>query len=96
MDQKVDLSGVDPGVGEGSVPRSKRQITVVEASIGSTKLAVPDEVVVQSPLMNPEVLDDPLGFEGPAVRTDGLKVVEDLLVGDSVIRQAGAGAQEGN
>jgi hypothetical protein len=57
---------------------------------------MPAEVVVQPPLVDAEVLDDPFGLERPAVRTDGSQVFENLLVGDPVVRQAGAGAQKGD
>jgi len=43
-----------------------------------------------------EVLDDPLGFEGPAVGADGTEILEDLLVGDSAVRQEGADAEQGD
>ena len=87
MDQDVDFGGVDPGVGEGGAPGSERQITVVEAAVGAAPLASPAEVVVQPPLMDAEVLDDPLGLERPTVRANGTEVLEDLLVGDPAVRQ---------
>jgi hypothetical protein len=46
--------------------------------------------------MDAEVPDDPLGFEGPVVGADGTQVFEDLLVGDSAVRQEGADAEQGD
>ena len=92
MHQHVDVRGVDPGVGERGTPRSQRQITVVEAAVGSAQLAPSAEVVVQPALTNAEVLDDPLGLERPAVRTNRAQVLQDLLVGDPPLRQVGADA----
>jgi hypothetical protein len=41
MDHEVDVGGVDPGVGEGGARRSKSQVTVVEAAVGSAPFAPP-------------------------------------------------------
>ena len=54
------------------------------------------KLVVQPALMDAKVLDDPLGLEASAVRANGTQVLQNLLVGDSVIRQIGADAYEGN
>ena len=96
MDHDVDVGGVESGVDEGGAPGSQRQISVVEAAVGPAPLAPPAELVVQAPLMDAEVLDDPLGLERSAVRANGAEVFEDLLVGDSVFGQVGADAHQGD
>ncbi len=90
MDQDVDVGGVDPGVVERGTPGSQCQITVEEAAVGAAPLASSAEVVVQPTLMDAEVFDDPLGLERPTVRANGTQVLEDLLVGDSAVRQVRA------
>ena len=68
-------------------PGPQRQIAVEDPAVGAAALAPPAELVVQPPLMDAEVFDDPLGLEGPAVRANGTKVLENLLVGDPAVRQ---------
>ena len=96
VDHDVDVGGVDAGVDEGGLPGSERQIPVVEAAVGPAPLVPPAELVVQPPLVDAEVLDDPLGLEGPAVRANGTEVLEDLLVGDPVLRQVRTDADQGD
>jgi hypothetical protein len=52
----------------------------------------PAELVVQSPLVNAEMSHNPLGLKGPSIRADRMQVFEDLLVGDSTVRQEGTDA----
>jgi hypothetical protein len=87
MDHDIDLGGLDPGVVEGGVRRSEREVAVEEAAIDPAPLVSPAELVVQPSLMDPKVLDDPLGLEKPPIGASGTKVLQDLLVRDSVVRQ---------
>jgi len=94
MDHDVDVGGVESGVGEGGAPGSQRQITIEEAAVGTAALAPSPELIIQPPLMDAEVPDDPLRFKGPAVRTNGTEVLEDLLVGDPAVGQVGTDAHQ--
>lgn len=96
MDHHVDLLGVQPRVDEGGAAGSERQVTIIESALGPAPLAPSAELVVQPPFIDAKVLDDPLGLEGPTVGASGMEVFEDLLVGDSAIRQVGADTDQGN
>ena len=65
MDENIDVGGVHSGVGDGGEARPERQITVEQAAVSAASLALSAEVVVQPPLMDAEVSDDPLGLQGP-------------------------------
>ena len=96
VDQDIHFGGVDLGVDESGAPGSERQVTVVQAALGPAPLASPAELIVQPPLMDAEVLDDPFGLQWPTVRANGTKVLEDLLVGDSVFGQVGTDPDQGD
>jgi len=76
---------VPAGAGEGGATRSGRQISVGKAAVGSAPRAPVAELVVQPPLIDAGVFDDPLRLEGPTVRASGTKVFEELPVRDSAI-----------
>ena len=69
-----------PGVYESSAACSKGQVSVVEATVDPAALSPTAELIVQTPLMDPEVFHDPLGLEGPAVGPHGMEVFKDLFV----------------
>jgi hypothetical protein len=96
MDQDIHFGGVDLGVDESSAPGSERQVAVVQAAFSPAALVAPAELIIQPALMNAEVLDDPFGLQWPTVRANGAKVLEDLLVGDSVFRQVGTDPDQGD
>ncbi len=87
MDQHVDVGGLDPGVVQRSTTGSQCQISVEKAAVRAALLASSAEVVVQPTLVDAEVFDDPSGLERPTVRTNGTQVLQDLLIGDTALRQ---------
>lgn len=82
MNHDIDLDGLQLGINQGGTCRPERQIPVIEPAIGPGSLAPPTELVVQSPFVDAEVFDHPLGLKGPPVRANGTQILEDFLVGD--------------
>jgi hypothetical protein len=96
MDQDIHFGGVDLGVDESGAAGSERQVTVVQAAFAPAPLVAPAKLIIQPPLVDAEVLHNPFGLQWPTVRANGAKVLEDLLVGDSVFRQVGTDPDQGD
>ena len=83
----VHVRSTDAGVAESRACRRQRQIPVVDAAVGPAALAPPPELIVETALVDTEVLHHPLRLEKPAVRPGRTEIAEDLLIRDPVIRQ---------